>query len=179
MEMINDQEETGPIVDTRSSSYSDDNDRVINLLNGLIAVCNDGRSGFEQAAEGVDRADLNTLFREYAYRRSQFAGELQTLVQTLGGDPEESGSLTGALRRGWMNIKSVVTGKDEAAILNECERGEDSAKNAYEEIQENDLPDYVREVIQNQYAEVVAAHEKIRNLRDAANNRSTAAASNR
>lgn len=79
MEMINDQEETRPIVDTRSSSYSDDNDRVINLLNGLIAVCNDGRSGFEQAAEGVDRADLNTLFREYACRRSQFAGRIANL----------------------------------------------------------------------------------------------------
>lgn len=177
--MINDQETNRPTVDTRSPSYSDDNDRVINLLNDLIAVCKDGQSGFEQAAEGVERADLKTLFREFAYRRSQFSGELQTLVQTLGGDPEEAGSLTGALHRGWMNVKSVVTGRDEAAILNECERGEDSAKNAYEEIQENDLPDYVREVIQNQYAEVVAAHEKIRNLRDAANNRSTAAASNR
>ena len=177
--MINDQETNRPTVDTRSPSYSDDNDRVINLLNDLIAVCKDGQSGFEQAAEGVERADLKTLFREFAYRRSQFSGELQTLVQTLGGDPEEAGSLTGALHRGWMNVKSVVTGRDEAAILNECERGEDSAKNAYEEIQENDLPDYVREVIQDQYAEVVAAHEKILNLRDAANNRSTAAASNR
>lgn len=177
--MINDQETNRPTVDTRSPSYSDDNDRVINLLNDLIAVCKDGQSGFEQAAEGVERADLKTLFREFAYHRSQFSGELQTLVQTLGGDPEEAGSLTGALHRGWMNVKSVVTGRDEAAILNECERGEDSAKNAYEEIQENDLPGYVREVIQAQYAEVVTAHDKIRNLRDAANNRSTTAASNR
>lgn len=176
--MINDYEATQPIV-PHSAPVGTENSKTISILNGLIEICKDGQAGFEQAAEGVVKPDLQTLFREYAYRRSQFAGELRSLVQTLGGDPEESGSIGGALHRGWMNIKAVVTGNDEAAILNECERGEDSAKNAYEEAQEQHLPDYVREVVQSQYGEILTAHDNIKNLRDAANNRSTAARSSR
>lgn len=175
--MINDYEATQPIVSDAKPLSVDYNENVIGVLNGLIAVCKDGQSGYELAADGVQDENLKTLFREYAFRRSQLAVELQSLVQTLGGDPENSGSIAGSLRRGWMNIKAVVTGNDEGAILSECEKAEDSAKNAYEEAQEEDLPTYVREVVQNQYADVLAAHDNIRSLRDQAHNRSTSARS--
>ena len=39
----------------------------------------------------------------------------------------DSGSVAGALHRGWVDVKSMVTGKDEEAVLNEAERGEDHA----------------------------------------------------
>ena len=34
----------------------------ISTLNGLIETCKDGEQGFRSAAEGVQRADLKTLF---------------------------------------------------------------------------------------------------------------------
>lgn len=142
------------------------NDEVISTLNGLIETCKDGQEGFKTAAEGVERSDLKSLFYEFAQQRSQFAGELQALVQTLGGDPENSGSFSGSIHRGWMNIKSAVTGKDENAILNECERGEDSAKAAYKDALENMLPAHVLETVQAQYTSVQAAHDRIKALRD-------------
>lgn len=142
------------------------NDEVISILNGLIETCKDGQEGFKTAAEGIERSDLKTLFFEFSQQRSQFAGELQALVQTLGGDPEDSGSFTGSIHRGWMNIKSAVTGQDENAILNECERGEDSAKAAYKSALENVLPAHVLETVQAQYVSVQAAHDRIKMLRD-------------
>ena len=130
--MINDYEATKPITtDASFDSTTISNDDVISTLNGLIETCKDGQNGFKEAAEGVERSDLKSLFYEFSQQRSQFAGELQSLVQSLGGDPENWGSVAAAIHRGWINIKSAVTGKDEGAILNECERGEDSAKNAY------------------------------------------------
>lgn len=166
--MINDYEATRPITTDAFVPSVDIKKETISTLNGLIEVCKDGEAGFREAADGVDRADLKTLFGEFSSQRAQFAGELQSLVHTLGGDPERSGSLTGAMHRGWMNIKAAVTGKDEAAILNECERGEDTAKMAYQEAQGHDLPDYVRETIQNQYQSVLTAHDRIKSLRDTA-----------
>jgi uncharacterized protein (TIGR02284 family) len=154
-------------------------DDVISTLNGLIETCKDGQEGFKEAAEGVERSDLKSLFYEFSQQRAQFAGELQTLVQSLGGDPENTGSIAGSLHRGWINIKSAVMGKDEAAILNECERGEDSAKNMYKEALELDLPANVLETVQSQYSSVQAAHDRIKALRDAANNdRSNTASTN-
>jgi len=172
--MINDYEATKPITtDATFESTTASNDDVISTLNGLIETCKDGQNGFKEAAEGVDRSDLKSLFYEFSQQRSQFAGELQSLVQSLGGDPENSGSVAAALHRGWINIKSAVTGKDEGAILNECERGEDSAKNAYKNALEEALPANIMETVQTQYVAVQAAHDRVKSLRDAANNEPT------
>src|SRR5947209_11790361 len=96
-------------------------------LNNLIETCKDGEQGYRDSAEGVQRSDLRELFNEYARLRTQFASELQTQVSRLGGDPEKSGSVAGSMHRGWINLKAALTGKDDHAILAECERGEDSA----------------------------------------------------
>lgn len=174
--MINEYDATEPASEAGYSTTAS-NDDVISTLNGLIETCKDGQEGFKEAAEGVERSDLKSLFFEFAQQRAQFAGELQTLVQSLGGDPENTGSIAGSLHRGWINIKSAVTGKDEAAILNECERGEDSAKNAYMEALESDLPANVAETVQTQYSSIKAAHDRVKALRDAANNDRSSSAS--
>ncbi len=144
------------------------NENAISTLNGLIETCKDGQNGFKEAAEGVERSDLKSLFYECSQQRSQFAGELQSLVRELGGDPEDSGSLTAALHRGFIDIKSIVLGKDETAILNECERGEDIAKAAYQKAAEQELPANVKTTVQNQFNTVKTTHDKIRDLRDSA-----------
>jgi hypothetical protein len=55
---------------------------------------------------------------------------------------------------------------DDAAALAECERGEDSAKTAYKDALQEDLPDFVRETVQNQHYSILAAHDRIKALRD-------------
>jgi uncharacterized protein (TIGR02284 family) len=175
--MINDYEATKPMTsDAEPVSNTASNDDVISTLNGLIQICKDGQEGFKDAAEGIERSDLKSLFFEFSQQRAQFAGELQSLVQTLGGDPEDSGSFSGALHRGWINIKSAVTGKDEASILNECERGEDAAKNAYKDAVEEPLPSYILETVQTQYSSIQQAHDRVKALRDATNNTSSSSA---
>ncbi len=144
------------------------NDKYISTLNNLIATNKDGQNGFKEAAEGVERSDLKSLFYDNSQQRSQFAGELQTLVRELGGDPEDSGSITGTIHQGWINLKSALTGNDEKAVLNECERGEDSAVKAYQTALEEELPANVRGVVQKQSQAVNAAHDKIKALRDIA-----------
>jgi uncharacterized protein (TIGR02284 family) len=175
--MINDYEATKPITQdaTYVESASLSNDDVISTLNGLIETCKDGQEGFTTAAEGIERSDLKSLFYEFAQQRSQFAGELQSLVQSLGGDPENTGSIAGTIHRGWIDIKSAVMGKDEKSILNECERGEDSAKNAYKSALQEGLPTNILDTVQTQYTAIQSAHDRIKALRDSASGQSTSA----
>ena len=143
------------------------NDDAISYLNNLIETCKDGQNGFQTAADGVQRSDLKTLFHTYAQQRAQFAAELQAEVRHLGGDPEKTGSVAATLHRGWINIKSVVTGKDDHAVIAECERGEDSAVKNYEEALKANLPANVRSIIQRQFTQIKEAHDRIRALRNA------------
>jgi uncharacterized protein (TIGR02284 family) len=145
-----------------------DNDNVISTLNNLIETCKDGQNGFQTAADGVKNSELKTLFHTYSQQRAAFAGELQNEVRRLGGDPEKTGSLAATLHRGWIDIKSAVTGEDEGAVISECERGEDSAKRNYEDaLADENLPGNIRSLVERQYAQVKEAHDRIRALEKA------------
>ncbi len=93
--------------------------------------------------------------------------ELQALVASAGGTPEDSGSVSGALHRGWISVREALTGRDDKAILEECERGEDHAKAQYRKaLERGDLPAEIRAVVDRQYQGVVANHDRVKSLRD-------------
>ena len=132
---------------------------IISTINSLIETLKDGQEGFKQAAEGVSNPNLKSLFRDYSQQRLRFATALQVEAQRNGEtDPETSSSATGALHRGWINLKSAVTGGDEHAILAECERGEDSAVAEYKKALADGLSPSAQEVVSRQFAEIKAAH---------------------
>jgi uncharacterized protein (TIGR02284 family) len=144
-----------------------DNDNVISTLNNLIETCKDGENGYRTAADGVKNSELKTLFNTYSQQRAQFAAELQAEVRNLGGDPENTGSVAATLHRGWINIKSTVTGEDEGAVISECERGEDSAVRNYKDALNETLPANLQSIIQRQYTQVKEAHDRIRAMEKA------------
>ncbi|RDK02575.1 aldehyde dehydrogenase [Paraburkholderia lacunae] len=94
------------------------------------------------------------------------ARELQDVVQGLGGKPETGGSMSGALHRGWVDVKSVVTNRSDHEILAEREKSEDVAKKRYHDALEKDLPLDVRSILERQYLGVLQNHDSVRDLRD-------------
>ena len=143
---------------------------IISTINDLIETLKDGQKGFREASEAVKDTQLKSLFSEFSLQRSKFAGELQNEAISLGEhNPENSSSTAGAMHRAWINLKSAITSQDDHAILAECERGEDSAVSEFKKaMEEEDLSAPIREMISRQYAEVKRAHDRIRELRDAA-----------
>lgn len=140
---------------------------LIDTLNNLIETSRDGEEGFRSCAEGVKNLQLKEMFEQAAGRCRQAVDELQAKVRSLGDDPERSGSVSGALHRAWVGIKSRITGMDEAAVLAECERGEDVARRAYEEALAKDLPPDIRSVVARQYEGVRQHEDRVRQLRNA------------
>jgi uncharacterized protein (TIGR02284 family) len=145
-----------------------DHEKTISVLNDLIQICNDGHHGFSTAAEDAEDQDLRSAFQHYAGERRQFASELQTRIRSLGGDPDKHGSVSGALHRGWIDIKSAVASNEPHAVLAECERGEDAAVKAYREALEKDLDLATRDIISRQYSSIQTAHDRVKQLRDSA-----------
>ncbi|ABE34787.1 hypothetical protein DR64_6487 [Paraburkholderia xenovorans LB400] len=139
---------------------------VVSVLNDLVETSKDGEKGFRKAAEDAHDAQLKTLFLSRAEDCARGARELQDAVTALGGKPETGGSMSGALHRGWVDVKSAVTDRSDREILAECEKGEDVAKKRYHDALEKELPADVRAIVERQYQGVLQNHDRVRDLRD-------------
>ena len=138
-------------------------------INELIQTCRDGQEGFRTAAENVDDAEVKRVFNEYSLQRAKFTGELQSASHSLGvHKPENASSVAGVFHRGWINLKTALAGRDTHGILVECERGEDSAVAEYRKALDLDLPANLREIFQRQATAIKAAHDRVKEMRDAA-----------
>ncbi|MBV4492943.1 ferritin-like domain-containing protein [Pseudomonas oryzicola] len=153
---------------------SNPNKEVIDVLNDLIEYSKDGEKGFRESADDVKNPELKAFFVQRAGECANAAGELQSEVRRLGGDPETSTSLSGDLHRGWVNFKSMLTGKSEEAVLNEVERGEDYALKAYKDAREKlvklgrTASDQTYNLVEKQLQGVQRNHDQVKALRNAA-----------
>jgi uncharacterized protein (TIGR02284 family) len=144
------------------------NNNAISLVENLIETCRDGEKGYKDAASHIKRTDLKTFFIEQGAQRARFADELQLELSKLGkAEKKESGSVGGAMHRAWIDTKVAVGGGDKT-ILESVERGEDSAKENYQKALSGGLPPNVAEIVRRQASNVMNAHDRVRDLRDAA-----------
>ncbi len=158
-------------VDSNVGASSQDdlsNDDVIDVLNDLIENSHDGEYGFKACAENTNNPDLKSLFQRRSETCAKAANELRALVVGLGGKPEEGGTASGALHRGWVSVKGTLAGHSDVAMLDECERGEDAALARYRKALKQNLPANVRSVITQQQAGAQRNHDEIKARRDAA-----------
>jgi uncharacterized protein (TIGR02284 family) len=136
----------------------------------LIQTAKDGQEGYAKGADKLadsNAPDLAATFREYSEQRAKFVTELQGLAQSYGDDIDKSGSVAGAVHRGWMAVKDALAGSDDpGGVLDAAEQGEDHAVNEYKKALDSDISPELRTVVQRQYADVRAAHDQMRSLRE-------------
>ena len=143
-----------------------DNKDQISTLNTLIATTVDSITGYEDSAKNVENERFREIFRSRADERQQVVQDLRTEVRRLGGDPEESGSFMGKAHQRFEDLKAAITGRDEKAIINEVERGEDYLKAKFEgALNDADLGGESRQVVERAYQSVRAGHDQISQLK--------------
>lgn len=137
----------------------------------LIETLEDGKNGFATAAdklEGDGNPSAASTFRQLSEQRERFSDELRELAKDYGDEISQSGTVAAALHRGWMTLKDALTGDDEHAVLDVAEQGEDHAVKEFDKALEADISPTLRAVVERQRAEVKAAHDAVRSMRDAA-----------
>ena len=138
----------------------------ISTLNTLIATTTDSVNGYEKSAGEIQDQRLQQIFRERADERQQVVQKLREEVRRLGGDPEESGSFMGAAHQRFEDLKAAITGRDEKAIINEVERGEDYIKGKFESaLESGDLTGDSRSTVEQCYQTVRRGHDQISQLK--------------
>ena len=144
------------------------NDDIVDTLNDLIETSKDGEYGFHASAEYLKDPAIKDSFVRRAEDCRSAAAELQSLVVRFGGKAEDGGTAAGAMHRGWVAVKGTLAGYTDKAILEETERGEDSALAAYRNALEDALPPDVRAVVERQFEGVKRNHLQVRTWRDQA-----------
>src|SRR4051812_18774071 len=143
-----------------------DHDSEISTLNTLIATTIDSITGYEDSASNIENERLRELFRSRADERQQIVESLRAQVRRLGGDPEDSGSFLGKTHQRFEDLKAAITGRDEKAIINEVERGEDYLKGKFEAaLNGGTLTGETREAVQTAYQSVPEGHDQISHLK--------------
>jgi uncharacterized protein (TIGR02284 family) len=138
----------------------------ISTLNTLIATLIDSITGYEDAAGNADGSRFQQLFRERAGERQRVVEELRAEVRRLGGEPEGDGTFMGKTHQRFLDLKSAVTGRDDKAIINEVERGEDYLKDKFETaLNSGTLSGESRAVVERAYQSVRSGHDQISQLK--------------
>ncbi|MGL4512255.1 MAG: PA2169 family four-helix-bundle protein [Lacipirellulaceae bacterium] len=144
------------------------NEAVLGKLRELRRLCVDSSKGFEQCAELTDRVGMQAVFLALADDRREMDAELELEIVVADGAEEEEGSYFAAWHRAWIQLHKSMTTKDEFAILSDAEMGEDVIKSAYEGALSETAGSSIHPLLLAQYARVSKAHDRIRDLRNAA-----------
>jgi uncharacterized protein (TIGR02284 family) len=137
-----------------------------NVLETLTTTLIDSINGYRDAAENAHNNEFQQLFRRMADDRSRVAEDLRAEVRRLGGNPPDDGSFLGGAHQSFLDLKAAITGRDDKAIINEVERGEDYLKEKFETALNNsDVAPESRSVLERAYQSVREGHDRVRDIK--------------
>ncbi len=142
------------------------NQEMESVLLDVIKVLEDGQKGFADLGEHLKDENLKRYFLAESLKRANFRAELENELHRAGmHDVKESGTVSGAVRRVWADVKVKLGGGDHA-LLETAEEAEDDAKKAYAEALNKELPLPVRELLTDQQSHVMSSQDFVQLHRD-------------
>ena len=148
-------------------------EKILRAINDLIETSKDGMKGYETASENVENPQIKSVLSRLAQHRASFVNELESQARQYGINPAQENTVegvvmdaAGAVHRGWINLKSAISGNSSTAILNECENGDAAALKVYEQALEvQNLPLDIKSVIERQHHDILEAKNRITTLK--------------
>lgn len=158
----------------RDEAIQDEADReVAVVLEDLVGMLEDSKKGFEKASELLAQDGFHEAAKtmmELSDQRHGFSREIRDVAATHGMSIPADGSVSGTLQRGWMALRDAVSGDSAYGVLAVAEENEDHATETYQHVLKSDLGE-MRRIVEAQAVEVGTAHDRVRSLRDAEDQR--------
>lgn len=140
-------------------------EEVAKKLNNLLEKNYDAEKGYQDAAERIENPTMKDFLQKQAQKRYDFGHEIKTEIKNYGEEPDKGGSAKGTVHRAWMDLKAAVASSSEEQVMEEVQRGEQSAINEYNEvISETSLPTSVQQILTKQRDQIVEAQQSAKNF---------------
>lgn len=142
------------------------NDHAVHVLNDLISITLDSANGYNEAAQNAENSRFKSLFETRAVKRREVCRQLQNEVRSFGGEPKDEQSLLGKLHNKFVDLKAALTGRDDKAVIDEVERGEDAIRDTFKKAaRDEDLPMEARLLVERFFADIEADHDEVSRLK--------------
>lgn len=130
-------------------------------LDDAVRILHDGVRGYSTAADEISNTILATRMRELAKSREEVLGHLMSVAADESNvtPQEDGGTITGALHRGWMKVKSAVAGDE--AIIEAAKTGESEAIDRLREVLEEDIDPAIEASIRKAMLDIESATEQL------------------
>lgn len=143
------------------------NQHDIDTLNNLIETVIDSADGYQNAIKEAETSRFSEIFARRGAERQMLTEQLQAQVRTLGGAPEDDGTMLASAHRMFLNLRHAVAGGDQA-VIDEVESGEDHIKAKFEDaLKDMEVSATTRTIIEDAYGIVKDGHDEIRDLKHA------------
>ncbi len=134
-------------------------------LNDLLEKNYDTEKAYKYASENVKNLQLKSFFIERSQERYNFGHQLKSEIRSFGEPPETGSSITGDMKRSWMNLKASLSSDKEEAVLEEMVRGEKSAVEEYNDVMEDtDIPASTKNILMKQRNAITESLNKVKSL---------------
>jgi uncharacterized protein (TIGR02284 family) len=128
-----------------------DHDGVVDILNRLIAVCQDSEDFFRSAARRISDRRLNELFSEVAEKRSSSVAALSGLVSSRTDEATRRGTVAGDAHRVYAELEALVVSNDVATLVRRLRQAEHGTVDEFGKALALDLPLEARAVVEHQH----------------------------
>ncbi len=85
-------------------------------LEALASTLTDSINGYEEAAEVAKNSGISSYLRQKAQERRAIAESFRQRIATMGGDAQVSGSVSAALHRRFLDLRSMFQNDTTAAV---------------------------------------------------------------
>jgi uncharacterized protein (TIGR02284 family) len=139
----------------------------VDTLNAIIAIALDGASTLAKGADMVKDRRVQALFTTLAAERDTIVASLQAEVRSLGGVPEDRGTVVGSAHRLYTEVKSALAPNDHRGVIDEIQRSEERVRDKFRELLERDkaLPPATRDLVERQFERVQKSCLQVTDLR--------------
>ncbi len=127
---------------------------TLSILETLTDTAVDSALGYETASEKAENSGLKQTLREQAGKRRDTVRILNAEIVRLGGEARKGGSTMGAAHRAFTSLADAFADSNEAAV-ERVEEGEDYIEKKFREaLEDQDLAEATRGVVQRAYDEI-------------------------
>jgi len=138
----------------------------VDTLNAMIAIAMDGAATLSKGVDIIKDPRIRTLLSELAAERDAMVTELKDEVRSLGGTPEDRGTVVGSAHRLYTEVKMALAPDDRRAAIDEIKRSEQRVREKLEALLAEDkgLPPAIRALTERHFDRVRQSCARVNQL---------------